>query len=107
MFKTPSFQCFCSSVSHLEGVHICINAFFFSTDVNIHASIFIFLTFSTVLRSLGRFSDLIVLRVKTQSGLNFLKKNRLRFNAIDHIKENMEINLMEKCMAIIERSSLE
>lgn len=81
--------------------------FFFSTDVNIHASIFIFLTFSTVLRSLGRFSDLIVLRVKTQSGLNFLKKNRLRFNAIDHIKENMEINLMEKCMAIIERSSLE
>lgn len=44
---------------------------------------------------------------KNSKWFDFLKKNRLRFNTIDHIKENMEISLMEKCMAIIERSSLE
>lgn len=96
---------FCSSVSHLEGVHICINAFFSQPMWTFTQALFsYFFHCPSFVRSFFWFN---CFERKISKWFDFLKKNRLRFNTIDHIKENMEISLMEKCMAIIERSSLE
>lgn len=106
MFKTPSFSVLFFSFTSRRCAHMyqC----FFSLNRCEHSRKHFYFSYffhcPSFVRSFFWFN---CFERKNSKWFDFLKKNRLRFNTIDHIKENMEISLMEKCMAIIERSSLE